>query len=386
MTQPSTDAALAPLRDRHVYLILVVDDDLTSRVMLEVILRKEGFQVISASSGVEGRVQAESHNPDMILMDINMPGESGLDACKALKAKPATADCPVVFISAQEDVSSKIEGFQAGGVDYITKPYNPAEVLARVRLHIRISHAYRAMVNSHIAELTSLSQSQKILLPTPESEPDAKFVGLFRPCHSIGGDFFDVVHAAEGIYDYLVADVSGHNLGTALPTAALKALIHQNAEMLYSPLESLRLLNRHLRPILAEGQYATLLYVRLNRQRRKLTLLNAGHPYALLLPASGGIELLRQEGDPIGLFDVIQVEPLHLNVYPGDRVLLYSDGLIEQNRMGPVSRRVGLESLMDACDRHRNLAIGNWVETVAQQILPDEGHLSDDALALAFEI
>jgi phosphoserine phosphatase RsbU/P len=376
----------ARTKETPIHLILVVDDDLTSRLLLESILRREGFQVISATSGEEGRIAAAKAIPDLILMDINMPGEDGLTACQTLKANSVTADCPVVFVSAMEDTSSKLDGFDAGGVDYITKPFDPAEVLARVRLHIRLSHAYQAMVNNHLSQLKAISYSQQILLPTAEAYPEAKFRGLFWPCHTAGGDFFDVIHSAEGVFDYLVADVSGHDIGTALPTAALKALIHQNAEMLYSPIENIRLLNRHLRPVLADGQYATLLYARLNRKRHKLVLINAGHPPALLIRGNGSVEILFQKSEALGMFETIDPDALELDVKLGDKLLLYSDGLIEQGNSGFQSRQIGINHLVEICTLMHDRPFDNWLKEISTVMLPNPAEIDDDVLALAIEV
>jgi phosphoserine phosphatase RsbU/P len=380
-TPPSAEAV-----DQYVNSVLVVDDDLTSRMMLETILSREGFQVAIAADSIEGRQIAEREKPDLVLMDVVMPGENGFDACRALKANPATADLPVVFISSVEDAPTKVQGFQAGGVDYITKPYDPIEVLARVKLHIRLNHAYQSLVSTHLVQIRAISQSQKILLPSPNVHPDAKFACLYLPCQMAGGDFYDVLPVGRGITDYMVADISGHDLGTALPTAALKALIHQNAEMLFSPLESIQLLNRHLRPVLAESQYVTLLYARLNRNHNELMLLNAGHPPALLVPRQGEIQVLSQPGDALGLFDNLSVEAQQIGVSPGDRLLLITDGLIEQGPGGMTTRRVGMERLLTLSAEIRDLPLHDWPEQLAGQLLPTAATLVDDVIAVCIEV
>lgn len=365
--------------------VMVVDDDLTSRMMLQAILGREGFQVTTAESGEEGLTLAVQNEPELVLMDVNLPGISGLAACASLNANPLTSGIPVIFISAIEDVNAKIEGFNAGGVDYITKPYNPTEVLARVRLHIRMKHAYQSLVSAQLAQIEALGRSQKLMLPQASDLPDARFSAIYIACHEAGGDFYDVFQAGECIYDYVVADVSGHSLETALPTAALKALIRQNAAMLYSPAESLSLLNRTLRPVLAEGQYATLVYARLNQTRRKLEIISAGHPPALIVRQTGEIVLIHQQGDILGLFDTPVFETQHQDLFPGDRIFLFSDGLLEQVPGENGSRRKGLAALTNLCAETIHLPKPDALRVLIEKLVPSRNRMSDDVVALAFE-
>jgi len=108
------------------------------------VLHKEGYSTICADNGPDARALAESEKPDIILLDIVMPGETGFDVIKWLKARSSTASIPVLFISGEDDIESKIKSFELGGVDYIVKPFNIEEVKARIRTHIRLSQATSA--------------------------------------------------------------------------------------------------------------------------------------------------------------------------------------------------------------------------------------------------
>lgn len=368
----------------HISAILVVDDDLTSGLVLESILRKEGFTVWRAMNGGDGRAVAAERQPDLILLDINMPGEDGLQTCSKLKAEPGTSEIPVIFISSVEDVASKVKGFSVGGVDYITKPYHPAEVLARVRLHLRLQQAYRAAVAAQLAQIKPLAESQQMLLVHPDDLPGSNFGVAYIPLHQAGGDFYDVIRAGAGIYDYQVADIAGHDLGTVLATPVLKALIRQNVEMLFSPLENLHLLNRHLKPVLQEGQYATLIYVRHNQPRSMVTMINAGHPAAILLRDHA--ERIDQEGDMLGIFEKVTLEVRELPVAKGDRLFLFSDGLVEREDHGMISRRAGYEVLMRACEQTRGLPIQAAVDAMIQTVFPSRDQIHDDLVLLGFQV
>jgi len=118
--------------------ILIVDDLSFNRRQLQDILSESGFQVIQAESGVKALELAASSQPQLILLDVVMPDMDGFQACRELKANPALKDIPVIFISALDETSSKVKGFDAGGVDYIAKPFEKEEVLARVKTHLSI--------------------------------------------------------------------------------------------------------------------------------------------------------------------------------------------------------------------------------------------------------
>ncbi|OUD12602.1 ATP-binding response regulator [Thioflexithrix psekupsensis] len=116
--------------------LLVVDDTPENVTVLLNMLSKAGFDVLVAREGEEGIQTAEYANPDMILLDIMMPDMDGFQVCQRLKSNPATADIPVIFMTALTDTTDKVKGFQVGASDYITKPLQHEEVLARIRAHL----------------------------------------------------------------------------------------------------------------------------------------------------------------------------------------------------------------------------------------------------------
>ncbi|MDA3971914.1 MAG: diguanylate cyclase [Desulfobulbaceae bacterium] len=118
--------------------ILIVDDQPTNMHVLLHLFKEHNFEVHIAESGERALETLAHHHPDLILMDIMMPGMDGFETCRKIKAKAKTADIPIIFITALHSIDSKIKGFAAGGVDYITKPFHQPEVLARVNTHITL--------------------------------------------------------------------------------------------------------------------------------------------------------------------------------------------------------------------------------------------------------
>lgn len=136
--------------------ILIVDDTPDNLRLLAGILEEEGYDVRPASSGTRALSAVQADLPDLILLDIKMPDMPGFEVCAHLKQEPRTRDIPVIFISALQDTSEKVKGFALGGVDYITKPFQAEEVLARVATHLalyRLRHHLEAEVQARTVEL-----------------------------------------------------------------------------------------------------------------------------------------------------------------------------------------------------------------------------------------
>ena len=118
-------------------LILAVDDEASNLQLLRQILQ-DHYRLLFAKDGARALELAQKERPDLVLLDVMMPGMSGYEVCAALKANPATAPIPVIFVTALTDTADELEGFEAGAVDYITKPVSPPVVRARVRTHLSL--------------------------------------------------------------------------------------------------------------------------------------------------------------------------------------------------------------------------------------------------------
>ncbi|OCR00842.1 guanylate cyclase [Oscillatoriales cyanobacterium USR001] len=125
--------------------ILVVDDTPDNVRLLSAILTEQGYQVRKALNGKSALTTVKALPPDLILLDVMMPEMSGYELCKQLKALPNICSIPVIFLSALDDVSDKVKAFESGGVDYITKPFQDREVLARVANHLTIQNQQRQL-------------------------------------------------------------------------------------------------------------------------------------------------------------------------------------------------------------------------------------------------
>jgi DNA-binding NtrC family response regulator len=155
--------------------VLVVDDDAASLSALFECLRRAGHRVLVAQDGGSALERAENGKPALILLDVMMPDMDGFETCRRLKRNAATADIPVLFLTALTETNEKLKGFEAGAVDYLTKPFQWEEVVARVRTHLRLRAAEQQLVaankslEARVAERTaelksSLDELEKLRL------------------------------------------------------------------------------------------------------------------------------------------------------------------------------------------------------------------------------
>ncbi len=144
-------------------IILIVDDNQTNLDVLFELLKNYGFKVLVAQDGESAIEQIEYIHPDLILLDIMMPGIDGFETCHRLKADQATQDIPIIFMSALSDTVDKVKGFQTGAVDYITKPFQHEEVLSRIQTHLTIRSLQKKLEEKNV-ELAHLNQNLERLV------------------------------------------------------------------------------------------------------------------------------------------------------------------------------------------------------------------------------
>lgn len=362
--------------------ILIVDDVPMNVQALESILQGEGFQTLAAYDEMSGLRIARDASPSLILLDVMMPSIGGFETCARLKSDPRTAGIPVIFISALDDVGSKVEGFKIGGVDYISKPVHGEEVLARVRVHLRIEEDNRLRAMEQLRHLQQLRNAQTSILTLPEDCPQASFAVFYRPLEAVGGDFYDVAEIDPNVFGYFVADVSGHGTKAAFLTSAVKALLRQYAGPLYSPEDTMRGIDSVMRQMLEDEEYLTACYAHLNRRTKRLSVVSAGHPPAIVVDAAGEPWPVEAEGDPLGMFGTLAIHRREVRVSPGDRLYLYTDGLIEWAG----SRRDGTAKLVQACAQYRTQSLKDSVAAIGTDLIRQAGKTTDDVLLLATEI
>ncbi len=231
-------------------VVLVVDDAPANIKIVNEILH-DSYKVKIATNGAKGiELASGTPGPDLILLDVVMPGMDGYEVCTHLKANPLTHDIPVIFLTGQTDTTDETRGFEVGAVDYIHKPFSPAVVVARVQTHLVLRETRELLERQLQAiriELDTAREIQLSILPH-EIPPIAglDIAARYLPMTSVAGDFYDFLVIDEKRTGILVADVSGHGMPAALIASMLKIAFAAQAPHACDPAAVLSGLNQAL--------------------------------------------------------------------------------------------------------------------------------------------
>ena len=152
---------MAEVKAREIPRILIVDDVETNRFVLRDIISDMGYQPVLTENGTQALKMIQHIRPQLIILDIAMPEMDGYEVCQQLKADPTTREIPIIFISAFDEPSDIVKGFSLGGEDYVTKPFIPEVVKARVGMHLKLYEANRNMMEMNRQLQVSISEQLK---------------------------------------------------------------------------------------------------------------------------------------------------------------------------------------------------------------------------------
>jgi sigma-B regulation protein RsbU (phosphoserine phosphatase) len=329
--------------------ILLVDDNPTNLQVLYQTLEGRGSKLLVAKNGEMALTIARKAHPHLILLDIMMPGIDGYEVCHQLKADPATAKIPVIFLSALVDTEDKVKGLQLGAVDYIGKPFQPEEVNARVDTHLTIHQLQREVQSQRDQlehELEVVSEVQRRLLPKklPIIE-GLKLAVHYETSRYAGGDYYDIIGLADNQWGFLMADAEGHSAPAAVLMAMTCALFRALPDSADQPDKVIFYLNEHMCKV-AEPSFVTALYAVYDAGKQSLKVARAGHPFPMIYRHSEkkSIELECKGVFPLGIDPYGNVPVTETQLEPGDRLLLYTDGLSE--RFNPEGEAYGEERIL----------------------------------------
>ena len=330
--------------------ILLVDDNPTNLQVLFQTLDGVGCKLLIAKNGEMAISIAGKALPDLILLDIMMPGIDGYEVCRQLKSNAATSDIPVIFLSALGDTEDKVKGLQLGAVDYITKPFQPDEVIARVNTHLTIHRLKREVESQKDQlehELEVVSAVQRKLLPKQLPVIDGfKLAVHYETSRYAGGDYYDILELPDNCWGFLIADAEGHSAPAAVLMAMTCALFRSYPGSASDPAEVLHYLNEHLCKV-ADPSFMTALYAYYDANAQAMRIARAGHPLPMIFRHSDkkAIELPCPGVYPLGIEPYeIEIPVTETKLEPGDRFLIYTDGLTE--RFDMAGKTYGEERLL----------------------------------------
>ncbi len=334
------------------FRVLVLDDDRTSLYVLHRLLEADGIDVIGFTEPQEAFLWLERDLPDLILLDIVMPGMNGYEVCQMLKSGSRTRDIPLIFLTAKTDSRDIVKGLEAGAVDYVKKPFESRELLARVHTHVELKRNRDRVLHLLEEQRIDIGVAKQVLrlVDGPSVKRTMLSAGmqlfgevLSQPCREQGGDhaFFMSLSPTpaypSGRTVISLKDQSGHDVGCVI-RSIFSDLVHCGLLFTHPDQPLASLMTEVNREICQAGlgrpdHFFTALTLELDHADLTLRGLSMGHPPLILIrkgvarlfpePAGPGWNL------PAGVDGLVEMTVQETRLEPGDKLVLYTDGLIE---------------------------------------------------------
>ena len=400
--------ALRPL------VALVVDDSPSQRKMLVMLLKKWNFVALEAVDGTEALDICSRREIDFIISDWMMPNMTGPELCRAVRRLNQRHYTYIILLTSKHSKEEIAIGLDGGADDFLTKPMDVGELQARMRAGQRILMMQEDLVdkNRRVTEafdkLNTLYQSierdlkaaarlQQTLIPGRQSKCGPMDIGIaYQPAGHVGGDllgFFEV--ARDRIAAYSI-DVSGHGVSSALLTARLSNFftsqhLEENIAVkridqgLFQPRDPALIaheLNERMQDDADNDQYFTMLFADVNLSTGMVRFCQAGHPNPAVIRATGEVEFVGEGGAPIGLIPDMDYDSSVVHLAPGDRLMMFSDGITECE--SPGGTMLEEEGLTEMLRKHWGLEESDVLEQVLvdMEAFTGSADFDDDVSAL----
>lgn len=343
---------------RHV---LVVDDSRAQRHMVSMQLRRWGYRVTECESALAALDLCRSLDIDIVISDWMMPGMTGLEFCKEFRALGRESYGYFVLLTSKSEKTEIADGLEAGADDFLTKPVASNELRARLRAGERMLAMQAELLTKNKVIVSTLVELQKLydsldrdliearklqqtLIRDRERDYDWARVSLvLRNSGRVGGDLVGSFRVGEDRVVVYSIDVSGHGVASAMMTARLAGFLtgstpEQNLafqtgpegdHILLPPAAIAARFNRLMLEEIQAEQYFTMVFAVIDRRIGRLDLVQAGHPHPMLIRRDGQVHRLGRGGLPVGLIDEAVFDQVSVQVLPGDRLVLISDGFTE---------------------------------------------------------
>lgn len=367
--------------------ILVIDDDRTVRALLKMILKKDGHEVIECSQGFDGLKEANSIDPDLVLLDLMLPDINGLQLLEKLKESEKTSNIPVVVLTSSTDEESKLTALRRGAVDFISKPFMSEEVHLRTNTQLKLHNLIRSLkdaVGKLESDVVAASRIQMALVPSVAPEK-LNMKWIYKPSSKVGGDIFDAVSLGSGKYLVYLADVSGHGVNAAM----LSVMVHRFIEDYKNNILNQKLpfsIDDFMKKLEMNFQFEkfnlffTMITMVIDTINSRIDISNAGHPLPIMV---SGKDCAFVDTPVEGIVGLGLVEGSHreLSVKEGDRIFIYTDGIIEAKNTDNVP--FGTVKLKEALTCSANKQLETTInETYKELIKFNESDSFEDDISL----
>lgn len=339
--------------------ILVADDTDADRLILETIVRKEGHQVFSARNGLEAVEIFRQERPDIVLLDALMPELDGFDAARQIKELAGDELVPIIFLTSLQDTDSLVSCLDAGGDDFLSKPYNRVILKAKIKSFNRM----RGLHNTMIMQRDQLSQHHHRLLQEQTVAKqvfdnvahsgclNANNVRYFLSSLAVfNGDVLVAGMRPNGNMMVLLGDFTGHGLPAAIGAMPLASTFYGMVAKGFSMSDVLREINKKLKSILPVGLFCCATMIDFNFRKRRIKVWNGGLPAGMVYRKDGTVIPMRSTHLPLGVLNEksFKDDAQVYNLDVGDRVFMWSDGIHEaRNAQGEMFGEERLLRLFD---------------------------------------
>lgn len=331
--------------------ILAVDDTPASLKLLTELLRSEGYNVRSAINGELALKSAFSHPPELFLLDIRMPDMDGFEVCRQLKAHPETSRIPVIFVSALTDTDEKLRGFELGAVDFVTKPYQREELLARVRTHLEVDR-----LRNHLEEMVE-ERTKKL----KESQERA---------HTMLLDFIAALGATIEVRDPYTAGHQRRVAHLAVEIARELQWPQDQVEGLYlaSVVHDFGKIRIPAEILTKPGRLSELEFgfIRQHPETGYEILKSVDFPWPIAQTVLQHHERLDGSGYPYGLKDG--------EILPEAKILSVADVVEAMTSHRPYRAALGIDAALDEITRHRNVLYDAAVVDACIRLFCEKGY------------
>ncbi|HTT19089.1 MAG TPA: SpoIIE family protein phosphatase [Candidatus Sulfotelmatobacter sp.] len=315
--------------------VLIADDQQHILFALQILLSGSGYSTETVTHPTRVLRALESERFDAVLVDLNytrdtVGGAEGLDLVSKIRSIDSVV--PVLVMTAWSTVDLAVEAMRRGASDFVQKPWENRELLQKLQHQVALAREQRQRQRQREEELSDAREIQASLLPKQLPEVRGyEIAAVNQPLRFVGGDYYNVVRIDDRRTAVCIADVAGKGLPAALLMSTLQAALQPLIAQKLAPGELCQRLNRILCEVMPVGKFISFFYGVLDSVENRLTYCNAGHNPPLLVRADGASSELDAQGAVLGQFPEWQYRQSDLEMRGGDRMLLFTDGLVEAN-------------------------------------------------------